>query len=361
MKFNLKRALAAAAVLSVGTLAFAQLTVSGYYRGGVADLTNTSGSNSIGIVDRLRLNLAYSAADDMFGFKARLDATSASDGVTTGWANLLTKNGASVRYSQGYVKFLDGSLKVTGGKLDITDYYVSQNTGNYYLGNVSTESWILGKYLIGNQKGNTTGGILQVFPIEGLSVAASVVTDNTAPDLHNFGVHAYYLTPEVGKAILNAKAGSTSGDTASNQLYKGFASVGYQYTGFAGLSATGAYRYNNGDSGLIAIVEYTQGPLFCDVSLDSDFTAGHFYTEGEVSYTVIPQLKVRAYGAYADTKSYAGTNIALIAGSVNSGIGNQYLVGGDLVFPVGKAEVVTGVAYGDQAGTQIPVMVKVNF
>jgi hypothetical protein len=388
MKRNLARILALAAAMAAGASAFAQVTINGYYRGGVADLTNNGANsaaknniNSLGIVDRLRLNLSYAAPDDMYGFKARLDATSGSDGKTSGWVvllnptNLITATTAtsakasattSARYLQGYAKFFDGALKFTAGKLEIGDYSVYQNIGNYYLGNVGTEAPVFGKYLLSNGKGNTTGGIIQLFPIEGLSVAASMATpDTNAPNFHDFGVHGYYFIPDVGKFLVTSQLGQsnmTGASAINDDPTKAFVSAGFQYLGVPGLTATAAYRYNNSDSGAIAIVEYKQGPFFVDVAGDADFTASHYYAEGEISYVVIPQLKVRAYGAYSDKVDYGiADTLALVAGSQNALIGNQYLLGADLVFPIAKGEVVAGIAYADQAGMQIPLIVKVNF
>jgi hypothetical protein len=369
MKRNLARVLVLAAAMAAGATAFAQVTINGYYRGGVADLTNGAGS-SVGIVDRLRLNLSYAAPDDMYGLKARLDATSASDGKTSGWVNLLTNAGATPRYAEGYAKLFDGALKFTAGKLEIGDYSVYQNIGNYYLGNVGTESPVFGKYLLSNGKGNTTGGIVQLFPIEGLSLAASVGTpDTNTPNLHDFGVHGYYLIPGVAKLLVTSQLGQsklTGASATTDDISKAFVSAGVQYLGVPGLTATAAYRYDNTDSGAVAIVEYTQGPLFVDVAGDSDFgptvSQQGWYAEYEVSYLVIPQLKVRTYGALSSKVNYGVSDtLAIIAGSNGALIGNQYLFGGDLVFPIGKGEIVAGVAWADQAGMQIPLMVKVNF
>jgi hypothetical protein len=374
MKHSIIRAFVIATVLAAGSTAFAQLSINGYYRVGGAEYIDAKGANSLGLVDRLRLNLSYAAPDDNFGFKARIQSNSNKDGKTSALATLFmdtvttTASGTAytsavkyenIKYAFGYAKFFDGSLKFTAGRVDVTDYAVYESTGNNYRGVVSTESWKVGKYLLGAGDGNITGGVVQLWPIEGLSVAASVVTDNSAPDLHNLGVHAYYLIPDLGKAIFTSQIGS--GTDAIAQLTSSFASVGFSYKGFPGLTATAAYRYNNKNSGAIAIVEYAKGPLFANVSADADFTAGHFYTEGEISYAIIPQIKARVYGAYTDSIDYTNT-IGLLSGSVGATApASQYLVGGDLVFPIGKGEVVAGVVYTNNGGVQIPVLVKVNF
>jgi hypothetical protein len=367
MKRNLSRALAvAAAALVLGASAYAQVTVNGYYRVGGRENIDASGNQVLKFDDRIRLNLSYAAADDMFGFKARLQAN--SSGTTSGLATLFL-NGVSstisgttitnavtapsvVKYAMGYAKFFDGQLKVTGGLLSISDYQVYENIGNIYLGLVTTDSPALGSSSFLNSK---TGVLAQAWPIEGLSVAAVTVADGSAIDLNHFGLDAYYLLPGFGKAILNTQLGSYSATaaSASNDLSKSFVSAGFQYSGFAGLSATGALRYNGAAKnavGAIAIVEYSKGPLFADLSSDLDFTNAKTYLEGEVSYVVLPQLKVRGYGAFD-----AGAKNNVLASS------STYTAGADLVFPVGKGELMAGVNYGDKSSISFPILVKANF
>ena len=107
----------------------------------------------------------------------------------------------------------------------------------------------------------------------------------------------------------------------------------------------------------VAIVEYSSGPFFANVSGDADFTNSHYYLEGEASYLMIPQVKVRVYGAFADVAN-ANINLAL---TNTTAVANQYSVGADLVFPVGKGEIQAGVVYGDKANIQFPILVKANF
>jgi hypothetical protein len=407
MKRALARTLAIAAFLAFGAAAFAQLTFNGYYRtGGVYDSdmtrTYTTGvKNMIDLADRIRLNISYAAPDDMYGFKSRLQADTGytSSGQPTSAIAMLfsdqTGTFANVndgktydtwtnwKFAEGYAKLLDGMIKISAGRLDITDYEVVQNTANIYLGDVYSDEYQVNKPLLGGQKGNTTGAIVQVFPIENFSAAAVVRADDTAAyKTHHYGFDAYYMLPGIGKALFNSNlgyygnvpsAGSTSAATNNTyeKLSNSVANLGFSYTAFPGLSATAVYRYNGyvtnnkGQvgkyaNGAVGIFEYTQGPLFADIATDCDFNNSHEYVEGEVSYLIVPQFKVRGYFGYTDsTTAGAGTN-NVIQQYVDSVACNS-LIGVDFVVPIGKAEASLGYVYTDKAGVQIPLLVKANF
>jgi hypothetical protein len=393
MKISLARALVVAAALALSIPAFAQLSVNGYYRAGAASNIDGNGSGQFALMDRIRLNLSFAAPDDMAGFKARLQADSSTQSALVNlfadkYAVIAPKGGDdavmaplySLKYGQGYVKLLDGVVKLTAGRLDIGDYNVQQNVGNIYGGNIATDEIAAKGSLLGNQTGNFTGAILQVWPIEGLSVAIHAKTDvQTNVGYHNFGLDAYYMMPGIGKAIFSSQA---LDDTDLSKLY---ASVGYSYTGFKGLTATAVYRYisapsasNYGiapkgttSSGAVAVVEYSSGPLFADVAGDFDFTNSAYYMEGEVSYLVIPQLKVRGYGIIADSltslelgaspTTYFTSSFSSNGGKVLRKTNNQYIGGLDVIMPVGKSEISVGIALSDQDNVQIPILAKVNF
>ncbi len=403
MNRSIIRALMIAAAFAAGASAFAQLSFNGYYRGGgnvnVPPSDAYSKDPTAAFADRIRLNISFAAPDDMFGFKARLQAD--SSGTTSGLLNLFSSSAATtttttgtapagggaiaatsksttaltplaaLKYGQAYAKFLDGMLKVTAGKLDVTDYMATQNTGNIYLGNVATDAPVLKGSLLGTQSGNTTGAILQAWPIENLSAAVTMRTDGTNLMAHHYGFEAYYMVPGVGKALFASQLGyyNPSDATALDDPSKSFASAGFSYTGFPGLSATAVYRYNGNavknavagtyavGNGAILVVEYNVAPIFVDLSADVDLSNSHYYVEGEVVYTIIPQLKVRAYGGYTDNTDVNG-NIKLSGSSVK----NNSLFGADLVFPIGKGEAMLGLAYADKAKVvQIPFLVKANF
>lgn len=380
-KRSFARAFAVAAAMAVGASAFAQVTINGYYRVGARDNIDAAGNQSVNFDDRIRLNLSYAAPDDMFGFKARLQAdaktvtstaigaAAATTTVYSGWQNLFLNtlaldsksNGtdlapASLSYAQAYAKFFDGVIKATAGLLSVSDYQVYENTGNLYLGKVATDAPALGSYSYLNSK---TAALLQAWPVEGLSVAAVSVLDGSAIDLSHLGLDAYYLVPGLGKVIIASQLGSYNidGTKASNDIAKSFASAAFQYLGFPGLSATAALRFNGAAKNAIsaiAIVEYSAGPLFANVSADADFSNSIYYAEGELSYAVLPQLKVRGYGAY--DYNAAGKALTLDKAKYDTVAG-----GADLVFPVGKGEVSAGVRVGDKSVVQVPVLVKVNF
>ena len=425
MKRTLARALAVAALIAAaGASAFAQLTINGYDRvGGTFDSNANSraftagNQNVLTLVDRIRLNISYAAPDDMYGFKSRLqaDASFNSDGSVANPAivNLFTDTSTSssttvakgsgyattttttntwgnLKYGYGYSKFLDGVIKVSAGRLDVSDYMVTQNIGNIYLGYVFTDapSITYGSLLSGSKSGNFNGAILQTWPIENLSLAATVRADtaNTSGTTyykpHHYGLDGYYIVPGIGKAIVASNLGyynpsaayvnPNSGQTINNQetLDKSFVSAGFSYTGFPGLTATAVYRYNgyvknnaqteySYANGAVAIVEYSQGPLFLDLAGDFDFTNSNEYVEGEASYLIIPQIKVRGYFGY--TNSTVNSSCFQKIYLNGTSLANNSLYGLDVVFPVGKAETSVGAAYADKAGLQVPLIVKVNF
>lgn len=400
MKRTLARTLAIAAFFAFGASAFAQLVFNGYYRvGGAFDSDSSKYYSSapdkiVTLTDRIRLNISYAAPDDMYGFKTRLQADqsiSSTGSATSAIANLFTDTATTTatgtgtpaaakytttntwgnfKYAMGYAKFLDGTVKFTAGKLDVTDYMVAQNTANIYLGNVFTdEPSIAYGSLLGGQKGKTTGALIQTWPIENLSAAFLIRTDGTQEyKTHHYGIDAYYNVPGIGKAILASSLGYyAAGNNDQEKLDKSFASLGFTYTAYPGLSATAAYRYNgyvlNSDgeykasNGAIAIVEYSSGPLFADLSGDFDFTNSHSYIEGEVSYQVIPQVKVRGYFGYTESTTANFSGITLNGSSM----ANNSLYGADIVLPIGKAEASLGLAYADKAKIQMPLIVKASF
>jgi hypothetical protein len=399
MKMLIRRALVIAAVVTLSLPAFAQLSIKGYYRAGGTDNVDEDSNQTATLSDRIRLNLSFAAPDDMYGFSARLQAD--SSGSTSGLINLFTNSAkttvkttttgtadtttgaltatststatttvsplASLKYGYAYAKFFDGMVKFSAGKLDINDYSVKENTGNLYLGNVYSDETKVKGALLGGQQGTTTGAIVQTWPIENLSVAVHMMEDGTGPALHHFGADAYYMVPGVGKALFSSQLGSSS--IKSNEFDTSFASAGFNYTGFSGLSATASLRYNGnmsvsetGDetksTGAIAIIEYNVAPIFGNISADVDLTNAHYYLEGEASYQLIPQIKVRAYGAYTDNLVYMAK-----INTLGSSVANKGLVGADLVFPIGngKGDFTAGVAYGDKSKIQIPFLATVNF
>jgi len=373
MKHSLPRALAVAAAIALSVPAFAQVTINGYYRVGGRTNIAADGTTAVKFDDRIRLNLSFAAPDDMFGFKARLQAN--SSGTASGLANLFLDSAATtlttaagvttaatvmtppaISYAMGYAKFLDGSLKATAGLLSLSDYQVFENTGNIYLGKVATDAPALGTASFLNSK---TGFLVQAWPIEGLSVGATIVEDGTKPALNHLGLDAYYFLPGFAKVVVASQLGQYSATeaSASDDLSKSFVSAAVSYLGVPGMTATGAFRLSNGAIGAIAILEYGKGPFWANVSADLDFTNAKTYVEGEVSYVVIPQIKVRAYGAYDDgAKNGAFSSFADSAKKASS-----TMVGADLVFPIGKGELSAGVNYTDKANIQIPVLVKANF
>jgi hypothetical protein len=357
MNLRFSRALVIAAVIATSAVpAFAQVTINGYYRGGSRTNIDTNGNALTAFNDRLRLNLSYVDPDGNFGFKTRLQGD--SSGTTSGIKTVFSAPG--IKYGYGFVKFLDGMLKVSAGYLDITDYAVTETVGNIYLGNVTTDAVTgPGTPLLSGQTGSFLGTAIQVTPMDGLSIAATVRTDGTDLEAHHFGLDAGYAIPDVGKVLLASQFGvyNATDSLASNDIANSFVSAGFSYTGIKGLAATASLRSTYKSSkqafGAVGIVEYTAGAFFADVSTDIDFTNSSYYVEGEVSYLVIPQLKVRAFGGLADSQ--------ISALKANGSTTNQYVAGVDVVFPVGKAEAQIGFVYGDTSCVQIPVLLKVNF
>jgi hypothetical protein len=386
----------------VSAPAFAQLTIDGYYRVGGADNIDANGNAQMALMDRIRLNLGYAAPDDMIGLKARFQADSTTQ---SGLLNLLADTTsstalpgtgsktvyapfASLKYGEGYAKFLDGAVKFTAGRLDVTDYVVTnQSTGNIYGGNIATDELYTKQSLLALQVGKTTGGLLQIFPVEGLSAALLYQMDNKNVGWHNLGLEAYYMIPDMGKFLLSS---SLLNDT---NLSQAFVSAGFSYTGVPGLTATAVYRYyspsastNEGTtitatnqpdqaSGAVVILDYSSGPFFANVAGDFDFTNQHSYIEGEVAYQIIPQIKIRAYGGVADSRytisgnnpdaffTYSTTAVGTPeAGTALANVLNNYYYGVDVVFPFAKgSEVMVGAAYGDMVNWQCPILVKVAF
>ena len=394
MKRFIVRAFMVAAVLALGSSAFAQLTFNGYYRTGGTFYVPTSGSNAFEYGDRLRLNVSYVAQDDLFGAKFRLQGNGETQpGITQLFLSTGTKtvvpygiedafmDASSLQYGFAYVNLFGGIVKATMGKLDITDYEVAQKfVANQFFGNVYTDELKPGAPLLGGQKGNTTGAMVQVKPMDGLSVAAFSRIDTsdtgTTPDIgaHELGFSAYYKLPDLGTVTFNSSLGhNTLGSNSAydDNLSRSYVSAAFSYTGFKNLIASAGLRYDgdtvynskaNAATSLIAIVDYDFAdmslPMTLDLAGDFDFVNSYSYFEGEVNYVVIPQVKVRAYGEYDSTETN-GTGIAKLNFAAKA---NNYTLGADLVFPAGKAaEIDAGILYGDVTNIAYPILAKVNF
>ncbi|MDA8425293.1 MAG: hypothetical protein M0Z80_04075 [Treponema sp.] len=381
MKRSLALALAIAAALVIPVSAFAQLTFNGYYRVGGTYWVPSSGPNALQYGDRLRLNVSYSAPEDLYGVKFRLqgDGTPfyASQKVSQyGIINAFNANNPSMlQYGYAFIKLAGGMVGVSAGKLDVTDYEVEQRyVEDQYLANtVFSDELRPGDPELGGQRGNTTGVMLQTFPFENLSVAAYVHTDGSDAfsGTHDLGFSAYYLLPGIGKLLFNSSLGhysvATTGPGAvSDDLGKSSADLAFSFTAARNLTATAGLRYD-GDTvygsaydaatSAVAIVDYDLSellPMTIDLATDLDFANANSYVEGEVNYSISPLLKARAYGEYDSTASVVKM---LFANKCNT-----YLFGGEFVFPVmKKAELIAGANYGDQTSLAFPLLVWVNF
>lgn len=338
-------------------IAFSQVAVNGYYRAGGIYAVPSTGTNTLDYADRLRLDGSFASSDKVFGLKFRLQGNGSSNGVT-GFVPTFS-SASAIQYGFGYVRLFGGKASISAGKLDITSYEVGQHVGNYFLGNVFTDETQPGAPILGGEKGNTTGAIVQASPVGGLKVGVYSHIDGTNISTDDFGAVASYAIPNVGKVLVNSAFGNFA--AANPSLAKSYLSAVFAYTAIKGLSASLGMRYdgetpfagaNNGAVGVVAIVEYTRGPLFVDLATDSDITNANAYVEGEADYTVLPTLKLRAYGAYDSAAKYAKV------GSV----ANNEMFGGDLVFPVSTgAEIDAGVVYGNNSNIAFPVIVKVSF
>lgn len=337
--------------------AFSQVSVGGYYRAGGIYAVPSSGTNALNYADRLRLDGSFASPDNLFGLKFRLQGNGASSGAT-GFVPTFSTAGA-IQYGFGYVRLLGGRMSISAGKLNITRYEVAQHVGNYFLGNVFTDETQPGSPILGGEKGNTTGAIVQAAPISGLNLGLYTHIDGTNISTEDFGAVASYDLHGIGKVLVNSAFGNYS--TANPSFAKSYVNAAFAYTAIRGLHASLGVRFdgetpyaggNNAAVGIVGIVEYKAGPLFVDLATDSDLSNAHAYVEGEVDYAVLPKLKLRAYGAYDSTGTYA---------KVDS-IGNNETFGGDVVVPVSKgAEIDAGVVYGNNSNVAVPVIVKVDF
>jgi len=359
----------------VPVAAFAQLSFGGYYRAGGIYVAPASGTSTLTFSDRLRLNVAFASANDLYGFKFRLQGNGSTSGPGAGGSsgiyNAFT-NAGTLQYGFGYMTFLDKKLKLSAGVLDVTDYEVAQHVGNLYLGNVFTDETKPGSPVLGGEKGNTTGAMAQLEPVTGLSIGIYSRIAGTDLSVSDLGIAASYVIPNTGKIIVDSSLGNYA--SASNDIGKSRVTGVFSFTGVKGLSATAGVRYdghtafgnaNNGAIGALAIVEYTTGPLFLDLAADLDLTNSAQYVESEVDYKIISPLTLRAYGAYDSSALYAK------AGSTGAAVANNEMIGADLVIPFTvpasagspstSAELDAGIVYGNKSNIGVPVLVKVNF
>ncbi len=378
MKRVLPFILAIAAAIIVHASAFAQLTWNGYYRTGGGYYAPSSGAQAFNYADRLRLNISYVDADNLFGAKFRLQGNGVSNpaGVANGQGyGFVNAFSSGPKYGYAFVNLFGGVVKVTSGKLDITDYeVVQQYEYDQFLGNVYTDALQPGTALLGAQCGTTTGAIVQVQPMAGLSVAMFDRIDGSSFNAHDLGFAAAYTVSGLGKVLFNSSIGhyapnsgsALAGNATADDFSKSYFSLAFSYTGVKNLTATAGLRYDgdtmynssyNTATSLIAILDYNMAdllPMTVDLATDLDFANANSYVEGEINYTVAPQLKLRPYGEYDSTSSLVKLNYA--------GKANKYMVGCDLVFPAGKAaEFDAGFNYGDQTNLGIPLLVKANF
>ncbi len=392
MKRVLPFILAIAAAIIVPASAFAQLAWDGYYRTGGTYYAPATGNVAFEYGDRMRLNVSYAVPDDLFGVKFRLQGNGSSNPGTTMYG-IINAFSANPQYGEAYINLFGGVVKVSAGKLDITDYMVSDTKFilDQYLGNIYTDDVKPNTPLLGGQKGNTTGGIVQVKPIDNLSVAVFSDMDQNNWQSNYLGVSAYYAIPSVGKVLFNSQLGHHYGasgyagsDAYSSDLGESYASLFFSYTGMKNFTATVGVRYDGNTvwnanyntavgpaESVIALIDYDMSdmvPMTIGLGTEVDVTNGVGYTEGEINYAFIPQLKLRVYGMWDTTASVEAMNFAnvysnpyIASSATKPNQADNELVGADLVFPVGKAELSAGVVYGNNTNIGIPILVKANF
>jgi len=341
------------ALTMVAGAVFAQVAIGGNVR-----TITTFNADGAEVAYRLRLQPSFTSEEGTFGYTARFQTTSTA--------------APTISYSYGWAKAMDGKVKVIAGFLAFSDCTTWTGVSDTELGNLSSDSAIL-------YQPGTAGTVLQVMPIEGLSLAAAILPSSDVT-LGDFGAEASYSIADLGKVIVAFKGNDTAGDSYING--------NFLFTGVENLSAQAGFIYNGkatyhgqaaGTNSIFAIADYGMDALSFEVATNFDLTASELYIEGFVSYSM-GDLTLSGFGAYDQNGFILGSKAAAatygwydddsnpvtddIWGITKAGTAaapSNYYFGAEATYAIGKANLVTGFYYDEAASWSIPMVVKVSF
>lgn len=303
----------------------AQATVNGYVRSWG---TYEANSGDFTLANRLRLTLGFTSADGNVTFGTRLQV---GNWMAPGATEVYDYNDLQIAdYAYGQIKLAEGKVVVSGGRLWNFDYDISSSGSDY----AATGNVVNGAYTYFYAAG-ADGMLFQVLPVEGLNIGLLVRPEAGDSGLEEFGLGAKYTIADIGDVIVTAVGADQIEDT---NLTASFAFTGveglFAAVGYKGLSAHGIY----------ALVNYSKDALFAEVAPEYNVTDETFYIEGLVKYTM-GDIAISGLAGYDN-----GTTL-----------GNEFWVGGELYYTVGKGQIVLIAQYGDVAGFSCGPVVRVNF
>ena len=276
----MKKALVVLLILAVAGGVFAQVTFSGYVRGGIAAYFTDNeakdaqyfGNRDVagGLGTRVHLNASWTHADGNAGLTLQLRGLSNSNNMESGTA---TGNAFYPHLYFGWFKALDGMVKIIGGKIDDSEVWGTAGGNDDGMG-----------------IGTGMGMNVSVYPIDGLALRVgayplSLTTDpetgvvgttlgftKFATAMYNFG--ARYLVPDVVDVIFiyQSVAGVLPDWEKANNIALGFKVLALKPMGFSTVNLDfGFYdltKINDGDFFTVKLgqkIEYTSGDLLAGI------------------------------------------------------------------------------------------------
>lgn len=210
-----------------------------------------------------------------------------------------------------YYEFMDDMFKVTVGKIRSGEYRYTDFIRHSNYGGGGLMSRVSG--------GATNSVMLQVFPVDGLSIAANVQVD-PAYTLEQTALATSYYAKYTAADLVEVVGGfDINGDLASAYAFGGFKVLAVD-----GLDAEAVYVYNAGASSVNASAGYGVDAFYGAVAGSVGFgTALTYSVSGDFSYAmdgITPAL----YASYGSTGSYtveADARFAISGQAVELGFG----------------------------------------
>jgi hypothetical protein len=303
-RIYMKKAIVLLLALAVlGGAVFAQATFNGYVR--ATGTINDDGT--FAYADRIRLNLGWTSEDKMVKFGARYQGTSA--------AAL-----PDPTYLYGQIKLMDGMLAISGGELWNYDYDIYSGISEYYNGNV------------GNTGAYTTEGMLiQVMPMDALSLGLGLHPDSMDLGLGQMSVFAKYDLTDLGALVVSANFAEETADSVI--------SATFQFTGVENLGVAAGYVMDPTESYAFGIIDYAMDALTLQTSPMYKLDSSALYIEASVQYDVSDSIALLAHVSYEED----------VAGAV------------EVLYKVGKGLLQANVAMAEDGTISVPLIVKVSF
>ncbi len=284
------------ALVAIGSVAFAQVTLSGYNF-----TVMTVNADGVSYSNKLRINGSAITEDKVAGVKFRLQDSTGTWGVS---------------YAYGFVNLFENQLNLSAGKLYNTAYDVGSGMSNLALGNVSNIGW---------ENCGAKGVSTEITPaaVAGLKVGFIYKMNTKLFAAVKYDAEKFGL-------IVNGDV-----DVASPSTYDGSLTVAIKAV--EGLEIDVGAKYNIDDSNIVTpfgIVEYDAEKFSVQVApeflMNVEKNTNEIYVEGGFNYKINDTASVLVLGAFDST------------GTVLEKSAQAILGGAELNFQIQKATLNFG-------------------